>query len=250
LADNNFYVDPTTEPRAAIRQGISWLLQTPSQTAYLAVVQNTNLQGTIRDVLGRDVVRNLISRESTRMDGHQVILVTHHRMLYNPVQTRLVAFYPSADFLDELDAIPNITDMLVVAWMESDIRTWRTTRNAVLLGATQQARSPFHLSDRVVEAAVRGLSSSVNQSTGLANSRDRETAVQTFRILRDEGFVFDPEQIKIFLVAECGWDAPTAAEVEQVALQILQGRRLREGQRRFVPNIVDIWREEARTSGQ
>ena len=104
------------------------------------------------------------------------------------------------------------------------------------------------MSDPVAEAAVRTLDSEINRANGLVGGRDKETAIQIFRILRDARIDYDPDEVKAYLIAECGWDAPLAERTRVMISQILEGRRLRKGQRRFVPDIVDIWREDARHS--
>jgi len=227
---------------------MQWLLGSGNRTVYLAVVQNSIVDNACREVCGRAFVRDLIDRGTTSLDGHEVVLVTHHRMLHRPVATRMLALFPSKDFLDELDAIPLVSELLVVPWIPDDIRDWTAARNPAPLGQSQQARSPLHLGDPVVEVAIRNLDSSINRANGLVGGRDREIAVQIFRILRREGLPYNPDEVKAFLISECGWDAPLAERAKVIATQILEGRNLQEGQRRFVPNIVELWREEAQRS--
>lgn len=249
MASANYYLQSDEAQPAKARQAIQWLIGSSSSTVYLAVIQNSIVDHIFRDVLGKDFVRNLIKRGSALLDGHEVVLVTHTRMQYNPVPSRLLAFYPDEAFLDELDAIPRITAMLVVPYQAEEIETWRKARNAVPLGQPQQARVTMHLSDRVVEAAVRSLAQAVNQANRLASGRDRERAVLTFRILLEEGHLsYDPEDVKVFLMSECGFDGPLADTVKEIAEQILQGRRLRADRSYFVPNIMDIWKEDAQGS--
>ena len=59
---------------------------------------------------------------------------------------------------------------------------------------------------------------------------------------------YDPEDVKVFLMSECGFDGPLADTVKEIAEQILQGRRLRADRSYFVPNIMDIWKEDAQGS--
>jgi hypothetical protein len=103
----------------------------------------------------------------------------------------------------------------------------------------------MHLANKLVEAAVRTFGSEINRANGLVGGRDKETAVQIFEILYRAGLDYDPEEIKAFLIAECHWESPIAERAKEIATQILEGRRLRGGQPRFRPNILDIWREDA-----
>ena len=245
MAEGNYYLEASGSQPETVRAGLRWLLGSTSHVVYIAAIQNSIIEHSLDGLLDRHVVRNLISRGRVTLGGHEVILVTHHKMLYTPATTRLLALFPDMRFLDELDAIPRIQEMLVIPWMPEDMRTWQASRNAVPLGQTQPPVTHRHLSNQVVEAAVRTLDEEINRANGLAGGRDRETAVQIFGILRRANLDYDPEAIKTFLIAECGWEAPLAERAKVIAAQIREGRRLHEGRPRFRPNILDMWREEA-----
>jgi hypothetical protein len=245
MAAGNYYLEVSGSQPDTVRAGLRWLLGSANQVVYIAAIQNSIIEHSLEDVIGRRPVREFIERGRATMDGHEAVLVTHRKPLYTPVETRLLALFPDRDFLDELDEIPHIQEMLVIPWAPEDIRSWQTTRNAVPLGQSQPPRTPRHLSDGVVEAAIRTLAGEVNQANGLVGGRDREIAVQVFSVLRDASLDYNPEEIKTFLIAECNWDASLAERAKIIAAQIRQGRRLRQGRRRFVPNILDIWRGEA-----
>ncbi|HEV2226401.1 MAG TPA: hypothetical protein VGR56_06305 [Nitrososphaerales archaeon] len=246
MAGVNYYLELDGSPTEVSAQAMRWLLGSSNQVVYLAVIQNGIIENAFRDSLGQSFVRSMIGQGSALLNGHQVVLVTRHKKLYLPVATRLLALYPDRAFLDELDALPLITEILAVSWVPEDIKGWRTTRNAAPLGQAQTARTQMHLSDRVVEAAILTLDSEVNRANGLVGGRDKETAIQIFGILRRAGLEYDPDEIKAFLISERGWEAPLAERARFIASEILRGRRLRGGTPHFVSNILDIWRGKRR----
>jgi len=249
VAKSNFYIDSTGADKASATVALRWLLGGPKARVFLAGDQNSILQGVLENVLEGRVIRSLINKGSVPIQGHELVLVTHHRMIYDGDDSRLLAFLPTKEFLDELDAVHNVSDMLVVPSRPEEVSGWIAARQAVTLGSTPQPHVPLHLSNRVAEAAVRSLSDSVNRSTGLSNARDRNRAIETFKILRDNNESYDPNEIKGFLISECSWEAPRADEVREIALQILRDRKLRS-ETAWIPNILEIWRNEARDSNQ
>ena len=97
--------------------------------------------------------------------------------------------------------------------------------------------------DKIVEIALISLTRRVNLSTNLTHESDKGAAVGLFRILRDEGIVYDPDEIKRWAIKN-GWKTKGANKLKDIAEGILEGKRLRGGQSSWAQDILDQWKSE------
>jgi hypothetical protein len=157
----------------------------------------------------------------------------------------VVAFWPSAKDLEQLDGTPGLKALVVVPWQEEDIGTWRQARGAVdLLGRHPLPEAPG-ISDPVVAVALRDLTRVVNLSTGVAHPRDRSMAIHAFKILKSNGHRYDPAEIRAWAMAN-GWAAHDARVLSGYAAGVLAGKRYRVGSSGWNPQILHMWRKKAR----
>jgi hypothetical protein len=155
----------------------------------------------------------------------------------------VVSFWPGIEDLEQLDSAQELKALAVVPWLEEYIDTWRAARGANdLLGTRATPEAPT-LSDPVVEAALRSVTRMINVSTGLANPRDRSTAIHSFKILRRNGHTIDPGEIPAWAMAN-GWGAEDARELGELARGVLAGRGYRAGASPFRSDIIRVWREK------
>jgi len=230
-----------------VKKAFSWLLQNSKTRGFIAVRGYGNLDGVIRNVIGDIAIKALRSQGRLAVSGAEILLITERKLIYNGQNSLLVAFFPSAKFLDQLDSIENVSAMLVVPWSFSEVEPWIKTWNATELGQPERPEQPI-VRSRVVEEGLRSLTSRVNVSTGIAHPSDRSAAIQMFEILRNAGETFTPEEVKAWLTAKGGWKATDAQEVAEVAGRILEGRTLRRGSQAWADNILNQWRESARSA--
>jgi len=230
----------------AVEKAFRWLLENSKPKGFLAIALVGNLKGVIGDVLGERIVKALRKEGRVLISGIEIVLVTSKKIIYDGENAPLLAIYPRGKYLDELDSILNVSAMLVVPYIMKEIELWSKARNASELGVAQPPQELPLVSNKVVEAALRSLTARVNVSTGIAHPMDREATIQAFMILRDAGERFVPDEIKAWLVSKGGWRATDAQEVAEVAQKVLEGRRLKHGISTWAPNILEIWREEAR----
>jgi len=239
----SYFIRSSGPDEEAVKKASGWLI--PKKKVFLAVLGYGNLEGVISDIIGQHIVKRLKNDCKVLLLGTEVILVIERKLIYNAKDAPIVAIYPTSKFLDQLDSIPNVSEMLVVPWNFEEVEPWIRAWNATELGATPQARPSPLISNPVVQQALKSLTAVVNVSTGISHPRDRATAIQTFEILRDGGEMFTPEKVKAWLIAEGGWKATDAQEVAEVAQKVLEYRRLRKGRPVWKRNILEIWREEA-----
>jgi hypothetical protein len=226
----------------SVKKAFGWLFSYDS--GYIAAAGNNNLNGVISDVIDQQAVKSLIATNSLRFSGKEFFLITERKPIYLGKGLPLLAFYPSAKFLDKLQSIPNISAMLVVPWTKQEIEPWIRTVNATELGAPARPVQEL-IPNKVVVQALKSLSMSVNKSTGIIHPSDKGTAIQTFTILRDAGEKFSPEDVKAWLIREGGWNATYAQDVADLAQKVLDYRKLQGGHPHWRPDILEIWRDDA-----
>jgi hypothetical protein len=229
----------------AVKKPFSWLVQNAKPRGFVAVHVYANLDGVIREAIGDAVVKALRNQGRIVVQGSEIVLMTEHKLIYNGQNSPLVAFYPNAKFLDDLDSIPNISAMLVVPWNFSEVEPWIRARSASELGVPSVTPTGPSVRSRVVERALQGLTLRVNLSTGISHPRDDDAAVQMFEILKRAGESFSPDEVEAWLIGKGGWKATHAQDVAEVAQKVLEGRRLRTGMPAWAPNILEIWRQDA-----
>jgi len=242
----SYFIRSSGPSDEAVRKAFRWLI--PKKKVFLAVLGYGNLEGVVSDVIGQHIVKRLQKDSKVVLSGTEVVLVTERKLIYDAGSAPIVSIYPTSKFLDQLDSIRNVSEILVVPWNFEEVEPWIRTWNATELGAAPQVRPSPLVSNTVVQQALRSLTAIVNVSTGISHPRDRTTAIQTFEILRDAGETFTPGEVKAWLIAEGGWKATDAQEVAEVAQKVLEYRRLKKVGPVWRSNILEIWREEAKKS--
>lgn len=229
----------------AAREAVRWLIERPERKGFLAVHVYGDLDDVIAAVLGARSVKVLKEYGKVLLSGTEIMLVTERKMIWNAEHLPLVAFYPSRKFLDALDSIDNVSAMFVVPWIFGEVELWIRAHNAIELGAAPSPATGPLIKNKVVEEALKGLTSVVNLSTGIVHPRDREATIQAFEILRDGGEAFSPEEVKAWLIATGRWKATDAEEVAKVACAVLERKKLRRGYPVWRGDILEIWRKDA-----
>jgi len=84
-----------------------------------------------------------------------------------------------------------------------------------------------------------------NRSTGMENPADRDTAAQSFVILKEGGETYSPDEIKAWLISRAGWRATHAHEVAEVAAEVLLGKKSGNGIPAWPGNALQTWRARA-----
>ncbi len=97
--------------------------------------------------------------------------------------------------------------------------------------------------EKIVEIALISLTGRVYLSTNLTHPSDKGAAVGLFRILRDNGTKFDPDEVRRWAIQN-GWKTKGANKLREIANGILEGKRLRGGQSSWASDIFEQWKSE------
>ena len=148
--------------------------------------------------------------------------------------------------LDKIDGLIGVTHVLVIPWIRQDITFWINTWSANELGSTI-SKSPKQpkLSPVVIEA-LKSLTSTVNLSTGIGHPSDKAATIDLFKHLKSAGEVFDPEEVRSWLVSQGNWYPEHADKVMEIAAAILKGRRFRGATKFWRDDIIEQWTEKAK----
>lgn len=161
----------------------------------------------------------------------------------------VLALYPTPKLLDRLDDMLSVTHLLVIPWLEKDVRDWKRAWSPTELGATPGKQDLPTISDGVVWAALNELTIRINMGTGILHPLDKQAAIETFRTLRLNGRPYDPDEIRAWLVGAKGMDPKDANAVRDLAQKILEGRTV-QGAGPAKKNVTTYkrWVEESRSS--
>lgn len=245
-----FYVEAKGPDVEAVRVGLKWLAEAANRCggseAILAIPTKRNLLGSVlTEALGESAAKALnAGRPVSLTTGVALKLVTYRMSLYPQTPTPILCVYTSKAFLDKVDATHNVSEMCVVPWIMDEVRQWVETWAPEELtgkGTEPQAR-PL---DPIVEEALLSLTVVVNVASGLSHPSDRATAIQVFKILYRNQVPFEPEAVRRYLIAECGWQPTDADEVKSIAQGVLVGRRFRRGRPSLRRNIFQQWKKRA-----
>jgi hypothetical protein len=142
---------------------------------------------------------------------------------------RVIALWPSKSALQALDDVSSINALGVLTWGIDETTPWAAAVGATDLLGLASLPAPT-ISDPVVLGAMRGLTNSVNLSTGLVHPSDRDQAIETLRALRSRGHVLDGDAIEIWAVS-VGWSYRHAAELGSMVRDIAAGKAKRTSSR-------------------
>jgi len=232
-----------------IKLGLATLDRLCSQSvdtaeAVLLVPTKHQIQHTsLASVLGPNISKTLHK-------GNEVSLPCDMNLRLETVQTFrgsykpyfVLAVYASKKMLDKIDSAVNITAMIIVLGLKSDIEQWKRTWNPQVVG--EPPTSPEKLIDNpVVEEAMIALTSSINISTGLVHPRDKSSAVQLLRELHKHGELFDPNSLSSWALRN-GWTPEGADDLNKIAQAILDHRPIRGGGiHHWRPDIIEYLKQ-------
>lgn len=155
----------------------------------------------------------------------------------------VIAAWANAEALDKLDTKTNLRAVLLMPWVEAESLGWRQARGAVdILGthATPELTGPHP----VVVAALASVSVMVNLSTGLSHPMDRPKAIWAFKMLRDAGYRWEPDEVRAWALGH-GWPPSGAKDLAEVAAGIKARKALHGGTNPFALGAVKRWEAEA-----
>jgi hypothetical protein len=252
---NEQYIDSDGSQEHAVKAGVQWLGQLDSensskQDALLATPVKRNLEGTVESVIGEDRVKELKNKNSISAGEVQIHHITERIDAPAWNGGPVLAIYPTKDLLDKIDDMRGVTDVLVIPWNRDEVQFWIDQWRATDLSSgepEQSEKNTLEIVDPIVEEALLSLHTLVNVSTGLTHPSDRSQAIEMFKILDRNGHQYDPDTLRMWLVAEKGWSPENADEVREVAEGVLNGKSFQYESNRWADDILEQWRDRAET---
>ena len=243
----SYFIRAEGTDKAAVKKALEWLLQVSPAKGFIAVPGLRNLDGVLAEELGPSAVTDMKTKGKTILSGRELHVMTRLKMVRGADNAAIVAFYPYGRVLDALDAVRDVSAILIVPWSMQEIDHWIATWNAKELGGRRKSKKADHVSNRVVEEALRDISDRINVPSGMEHQTDRDLIIQALLILKEGGEEFAPSSLKSWLVANGGWKATHAQEVAEAAAEVLEGKRVKQGKSAWPDDILQEWR--ARCAG-
>lgn len=249
----SLYIKPQGADRTAIRTaingGFSWLISVCASTsqridALLAVPSKSQLtRGYFIAEVIEKVSNALVKGQKVKLPNSlgELRLMTERQTVYS-WDGPILAIYPTKKLLDKIDGLSEATHVLVIPWIFKDIEWWINTWSAHELGTAPKPTKRLRLNPVVIEA-LKDLTSG---HPSLGHPSDKAAAIDLFQRLEAASEVFDPKEVRAWLVSEGYWRPEHADKVMKIAEAVLEGKRLRGGRQVWRDDIVEQWRERAR----
>jgi len=130
-------MDTTAPTGAIVQRGIRWLIDDVSddESAILHIPVWSNLQGSLEAALGPMITKNLKKNKTANIEGTTIHLSSDASMASGVGKVKLLCLYSRSEELDTIEShFRDISRILVVPWISSDISEWKEVRRAVELG--------------------------------------------------------------------------------------------------------------------
>lgn len=241
------YVEALGVDDDAIRLGLDWVTRLASERLQSEAAIFVPALSSARDLsgaLGQAVAGQLGRDRSARINGITFTLVTDrgHQSWSGPV----LAVWADDRQVSRLER-PASPGICVVPWNPEDISDYKARRRPLELRSQERAGGDDPVSNPVVAAALDSLTNLVNLSSGISHPLDKPKAVWTFKLLRDAGETFTPDEIRAG-ASHRGWRSDHAADLADVAQKVLDRRPVRGGKNPLRADAVERWRAEANGS--
>ena len=245
----SYFIRAEGPDRGAVKKALEWLLQVSPAKGFIAVPGLRNLDGVLAEELGPSAVTDLKTKGKAIVSGREMCVITRLKPVPSADNAAIVAFYPYGRVLDALDAIRDVSAILIVPWSMQEIDHWVSMWNAKELGKPKKSDRADYVSNRVVEEALWDISDRVNVPAGMEHQTDRDLIIHALLILKEGGEEFTPSSLKSWLVANGGWKATHAQEVAEAAAEVLEGKRTIHGKSAWPADTLQKWRARIHSTG-
>lgn len=241
-----FYVQAHGPDDDALKVGFRWLLGFardhghPRAAVFVPGLQQVeNLGRAIGDAAAR-----ALKKDRSVSAGDVTLELLIERKLPFAYDGPLLAVWVDDKQLDKLDELCTPA-LCAIPWVRTDIDGWKSNWNPTDLRTGEAGGAEETVTNRVVAAALKSLTSTVNLGTGLGHPSDKASAVHMFKALKKAREEFDPDQVRAWAVRH-GWRPDDARDLSELAQKVKEGRAVRGGSRKmWRDDIVAIWREDA-----
>jgi len=104
------------------------------------------------------------------------------------------------------------------------------------------------IKNKVALMALKSFAALANRTSGISHPSDKRCAIEIFEILKQHNELYDPDEIKSWLVLKAKWQPDFAEDVTKIARGILNGKKFNSIQKgpMFKTGIIETWREESK----
>lgn len=236
-----FFFNVHGRDEEALREGFAWLIRETAGSVGVVYVPGLGNVDSLAPGLSMAELGQLKKTRQLRK-GLATIMLATERARVPAVDRPVLAVWMDDDQLADIERSRPIA-ICVIPWNRDDITNWRNAYGPTDM-RSGQASPRTEISNPVVEVALRTLTALVNLSTGLGHPSDKAAAVRLFQILHSAGESYSPAGVRAWAAAN-GWRFEHAAELEQVARGVADGRSFRVQPFGFRDDILDQWRAEA-----
>ncbi|HRJ63726.1 hypothetical protein [Brevundimonas sp. UBA2416] len=130
-------------------------------------------------------------------------------------KTVVIAYYTDDTALELIEGVANIVGLVAVPDLVGRAPQWVARWNPTVPGQPAQAPAVIVADSRVVKA-LESLTASANLGQGMLGPIDKQSAQDTFRILRNKGHSAPVGSVKSWAIQH-GWKPKAAGELEVIA---------------------------------
>jgi len=198
------------------------------------------------EVLGKQTCKDLRDGQRVRLSpAHSISVITDLNFNLRHTNDVVMSVYPTSKGIALINDTKNAHAIIVVPWtMNEDVLKWQRAWTPTIIGDTTMTIEQLDL-DPVIMDFLRRLTESANLSTGLVHPSDRNSAIELFQILRNDGITYDSAMVEAWAIKN-GWNAGGAKDLALVAKEIADGKKLRTSNNgsSWKTNILDEIRTE------
>jgi hypothetical protein len=246
-----YLIRRTGSGKAEVARGLRWLEMKAALLLYGKgglYVPDLDKLDAIAPVIGGAQGRALRSDKEIQMGAITVELLTD-RSLPAAYQQPILAIWPDDGQLRAIEQL-GPEHLCVVEWEERLITEWIADHHPEEdLANTTSSRPPADTSNAVVDVALGELTTGADRDRSKLHPVDRATAINTFKTLLANGEVYVPSEIRTW-AANNGWSGGQAKELEELARDILGGRKPQtRGRGELSADAIERWRAKSAASG-
>ena len=224
--------------RDAVADGFKKVLKLCASLSHNAVILHLPTKKYLRqlsNLLGQATIRKLNKDNYSSWNSITFTLNTQRLEISDLIEDIVLSIYPTSGMIDNINNLNRAKAIVVVPWTERERDEWIRTWNPEIIGGAQENEGSLELDPRL-ERALVALTNTINLSTGLTHSSDRESAIQLLRILHRNRIQLNPDNMRIWALQN-GWNSNGANQLWDFAQGVLEGKRYRTSR-------VNIWSDK------
>jgi hypothetical protein len=170
-------------------------------------------------IAGARLAKALHDGDSVKLaNGLTMRAETMKTLRYSGRGALILGFWVDDKMMAAIDGMDGVSAVVAYPWPENGLENWIKTWNPKVHGQLAQPAPPL-LTDPIVEAALKSLTTGMNLShTGL-HTHYAESAERTLRILRAKKHILDADNIRLWAVQN-GWQPGAADDLQKKARKV------------------------------